>query len=165
MWGDCVSQNVHCHWLPVGHMKRCDKTVFHNVTYSLLVIEDVMRPSYTKCAMSLTCCWLLEKMWWNCLWENVQYHWLPVGHRKRCDETELHKMWNVTHKLGHRERCDETVIHKMCNVTHSLLVIEEEVMRLCFTKCGLNVIHSLLVIGKDVMRLCFTKCAMSLTRC
>ena len=168
MWWDCLSQHEQCHSLAVGDRKRCNETAFHkmcNVTHKLLVIgKDVMRLSFTKCAMSLTTCWSYEKMWWDCLSQNVQYHSLAGGHWKGCDETVFHKMCNVTHKLlaigkdvmrlpfttcashslavGHRKRCDETALHKVCNVTHKLLVI-----------------------GKDVMRLPFTKMVMSLTSC
>ena len=80
MWWDHCSKNVQCHSLAIGHIKdvmsylsqmckltccgrrkRCDETIFHqvcNVTHFLLVIgKDVMRLSFTKCAMSLTRCW------------------------------------------------------------------------------------------------------------
>ena len=54
-------KNVQCHSLPLGHRRRYDNTLFHkvwNVTHFLLVMEkDVIRLSFTKCAMSLTCCW------------------------------------------------------------------------------------------------------------
>ena len=81
------------------------QTAFHkmcnHVTHSLLVIrKDVMRLPFTKCAMSLTNCWWEDKMWWDCLSQNVQCHSLPVGHRRRCDETAFHKMHNVTHSLS-----------------------------------------------------------------
>ena len=105
MWWDCHSQNVQYHSHTVGHGKRCDETALHkmcNATHSLLVIgKDLMRLfsqimqchshpvdhnrkrfDETKCAMSLTPCWSWEKMWWDCLTQNVQYHSLPVGHRK-----------------------------------------------------------------------------------
>ena len=39
MWWDCLSPNIQCNSLAVGHRKRCNETPFH------------------KCAMSLTCCW------------------------------------------------------------------------------------------------------------
>ena len=106
MWWDCLSQNVKCHSLPqVGPRKRCDETALHKmclVTHSLLVIaKDAMRPwlPFKKCAMSLTTCWSWEKMWWDCLLQNVQCHPPPVDHEKRCDETAFHKMYNVTHIL------------------------------------------------------------------
>ena len=62
MWWDCPSQNVQCHSLSVSHRKWCAQSAFHkmcNITDSLLVIGNVvMRLSFTKCAMSLTSCWL-----------------------------------------------------------------------------------------------------------
>ena len=144
-WDSCLStQNVQCHSLPVGHKKRYDETAFHkmcnlNVTHKLLVIRKkcdeiafhkmcnvthflftgkyVMRLPLTKCATSLTSCWSYEKMWWNCLSQNVQCHSLSVGHGKRCDETGF---------------------HKMCNVTHNLFVIGKDVIRLPFTKCTVS---------------------------
>ncbi len=64
--------------------------------------------------------------------------------------------------VGHRKRGDESAIHKMCNVAHLLLVIGKDVMRLSFTNCAMFT-HSLLVIGKYMMRLPFPKGAMSLT--
>ena len=58
-------------------------TAFHtvcNVTHNLLVIaKDVMRLSFTKCALNDAS--------------------LPVGNRKRYNETAFQKMCNVTHKL------------------------------------------------------------------
>ena len=56
---DCVSQNVQCHLLAVGCMKRCDESFFHKsaMTNSLLIIgKDVMRLLFPKYAMSLTSC-------------------------------------------------------------------------------------------------------------
>ena len=186
MWWDCLSQNVKCHPLSVGHEERCDETAFYemcNITHKLSVIG--MRH----------------------LSQNVQqWHSLPVGHRKTCNVTAIHKICNVTHLLlvGHRKRCDENVFtkfaisptccwsyettsHKMCNITHSLLVAGKHIMtwRLPFknvqchplpighrTTCNetsfhkiCNITHFLLVIGKDVVRLPFTKCPMSLTCC
>ena len=78
----------------------------------------------------------------------MQCHKHSIGHMKRCNETDFHKMCNLTHKLlaigkdvmrlpfrkcampslaiGHRKRCDETVAyHKLYNVTHILLVIKK----------------------------------------
>ena len=99
----------------------------------------------------------------------MQYCSLPVGHRKRCDESNFHKMcietdkllvkweksnetgfhkvWNVTHKLfvGHRKRCDEgheTAFHKICNVTHCLLVIGKDE-----TAFSQNMKHHSLTVG------------------
>ena len=161
MWCYCHCQNLQCHSQAVG-WKRCDETTFHkmcNITHILLVIgedmmrlpstrwaiyltccwseeKDVMRLPLPKCAMSLTCCRSYEKMWWDCLWQNVQCCSLAVGHRKRCDESAFSEMCNLCHSLpgGHRKGCDETASHKMCNVTHNLLVIRKDVMRLPFTK-------------------------------
>ena len=86
---------VPCHSHAVGHRKRCDETALQkmcNVTHSLLVIgkevmrrlpftkmcndthmllvigKDVMGLPFTKCAMSLTCCWSYE----NAIHINVQ---------------------------------------------------------------------------------------------
>ena len=125
VWWDCLSQNVQSHSLSVGHRKRCDETTFQRMcnvifTHKLLAITGkyVMRLPYIKCAMPLTSCWSQEKMWWDCLSQNVQYHSLAVGHRKSCDETAF---------------------HNMCNVTHFLLkVIVKDVMRLLFTKCAMS---------------------------
>ncbi len=67
---------------------------------------------------------------------NMQYHSLAVGCRKRCDETNFHKMWNAT---------------------HSLLVIGKDVMRLPLSSQNMKY-HSLpVVIGKDMMRLPFSQ--------
>ena len=124
MWWDCHSQNVQCHSHSVGHWKRCDVTAIDkmcNVAHKLLVIgKDVMLLPLPKSAMSLTSCWL-EKMWWDYLSQNVQYHSHPVGHRRRHDETAFHQMGNISHLLLVRgKRCDETAFAKMCNVTHLL---------------------------------------------
>ena len=73
---------MQCYSQSVGHMKRCDATVFHkmcNVTHILLVIQ--------KNAMGLA-------------FTNVQYHSLPISHMKRYDETGFHKMCDVTHFLS-----------------------------------------------------------------
>ena len=81
-------------------------------------------------------------MWWDCLLQHVQCHSLPVGDRKRWDETDFHNMSNVTHILldignsfdnlkvnqhdmlltsyVHRKRCDLTAFHTSCNITHNL---------------------------------------------
>ena len=77
------------HSQAVDHKKRCDETAFHNmcnathfllvtgkdvmrlsftncamnVTHSLLVIgNNVISLPFTKCAVSLTSCWSKEKM-------------------------------------------------------------------------------------------------------
>ena len=152
----CLSQNVQCHSLAVGHRKGCDKIAFHNmcnVTYSLLVRgTDVIRFLFTKCAISFTFYWSWKKMWWHCLSQNVQCHLLSIGHRKTCDETILHKMCHVTHKLlkyvmrllsqnvqchslavDQRKWCNDTAFHKMWNATHFLLaLIGADVTRMHF---------------------------------
>ena len=138
MWRDCLSQNVQYHSLPVGHRKRCDETAFHtmcHVTHLLLVIgTDVMRLPFTGCAMSLTNCWSWEKMWWDCLAQNVQCHSLAVIHSQKCDETAFYKCATChSHAVSHRKRCDETALPKMCNATHLLLFIAKDMMRLTFT--------------------------------
>ena len=48
-----------------------------------------------------------------------------------------HPMYH-SQAVGHRKRCDETALHKMCNVTHLLLVMGKDVMRLPFTKCAMS---------------------------
>ena len=40
--------------------------------------------------------------------------------------------------VGQRKRCCETAIHKVCNVTHFLLAIGKDVMRLPFIKCAMS---------------------------
>ena len=83
-------------------VKRCDETSVHmmcNVTHLLFVKgKDVMSPKmwnatykllvirkkmwwmpFTKCAISHTHCWSEEKMWWDCLSQNVECHSLPAG--------------------------------------------------------------------------------------
>ena len=119
--------------------------------------------------------------------QNVECHPLPFSHRKGCNETAFHKMYNVTHFLlgiGKDVMNHETALHKMCNVTHTLLVMGKDVMTLHFKKvqcsllsaighrkrCDENVSqnvqfssHSIAHIGKDSMRLPFTKCGMPLT--
>ena len=136
---DCISQNVPCHSQPVGHRKGCDENAIHRmckVTHSLLVIrKDVMRLFHKMCKVTD----LLLVIGWDCLSQNVQCHSLPVGDRKRCDETTFHKMYIIvqchSHTVGDRKRCDETACRKTCNVTHKLLV---NVMRLCFTRCVIS---------------------------
>jgi len=137
-----------CYLLVIG---KDDMSAFHktfNVTHKLFKFvtgKDVMRLEFTKCAMSLTSCWSYIGKGVMRLSQKVQCHSLAIGHRKRCDETAFHKMWNVTHLLWVMgKKCDETAFHKMCNVI---------------------VTNNLLVIEKDVMRLLSTKCAMSLTTC
>ena len=53
MLSNCLSQNVECHSLAVGHRKRCDQTAFHkmcNVTHLLLVIrKDVITAFHKMC--------------------------------------------------------------------------------------------------------------------
>ena len=85
-----------------------------------------MRLPVTKYAMSLTNCWLKEKIWWDYLskMHNLT-HRLVTGER----------WWNcLSQNLQHRSqtvghRCNDTAFHKMCNVTHRLLVIGKYVMR------------------------------------
>ena len=197
----CLSQNVQCHSLAGGHRKSVMKQSFINVqvTHNLLVMgKDVMRLSSTTCAISLTpyscsydltafhnMCNVTHKLlvmgtdlWWDCLSQHVQFHWLSVGHSRRCDETAIHKMCNVTHKL--MKRCDETAFHKIwasltpcCSYEHmwwdclsqnvqchsQAVGHRKNVIRLPFTKIR-NVTYTLLIILKGVVRP-FTKCAMS----
>ena len=153
----------HVTYILFSHRKRRDETTIHkmcNLTHLLLVIvwkdmmrlpftkclthllwgigKDVVRLPFTECVISLTNWWSEEKMWWDCLSQNVQCRSHTVGHRKRCDETAFHKMCNLTHILfSHRKRCDETTIHKMCNLTHLLLIIAWKDMTLLFTKCAI----------------------------
>ena len=166
MWWDCSSQNVQCHSQTVVR-KTADETAFHkmcNVTHCLLVMEkNGMRLPFTKCAMLPTSCWSWEKMWWV-TFRKCEFHSLPVSHRKRCDETAFHKIWNVT---------------------NFLLVIGKDVMKLPFTECAMpltscqtyekmwwdclsqNVQCHSLTVGhrKRYDELPFTKCAISLTSC
>ena len=122
-WWDKLSQNLQCHSQAVGHRKRCCDAAFHrmcNVTHSLFIIrkmwwdchsqicnftnfllvigKDVMRLSFTKCAVLLTTCWLYEKS----------------------DETDFCKMCNATHLqmvVGKDVITDKTSFPKMCNAT------------------------------------------------
>ncbi len=94
-------------------------------------------------------------MWWDCLSQNVQSHSLPVGYRKRCDETALHKMCNVTHFLLFMGRdvmrLPSTTIF---NIAHILSVIEKRnIEPLLRNNC--NVTHILLAIGKFLIRSSF----------
>ncbi len=116
----------------------CDITHF-----LLFIVEEVIWLPFTKCAMSLTSYKSLEKMWRDCISQNVQYHSQAISHRKQCHETGF---------------------HKMCDVTHWLLVIGKDMMRSSFTKCAIS--DSLAIChSKDAMRLPFTKCVISLTSC
>ena len=150
-WG-YLSQNEQCHSQTVGHRKGYDETAFHKMwhVHSLAVghrkrCDETAFPKIG--VMSLTSCWSWEKMWWECLLENVKYHSLAGGHRKGCDETAFQKMCNVAHTLMVIEKdvmrllfrksyvqccslpvCDEIAFHKTCNLTHFLFV-----MRLIFT--------------------------------
>ena len=57
----------------------------------------------------------------------MQYCSLPVGHRKRCDESNFHKMCIETDKLLVKwEKSNETGFHKVWNVTHKLFVGHDE---------------------------------------
>ena len=160
------------------------ETGFHkscNIAHILLVIgKDVIRLAFTKCALSLTCCW----------------------HRKRWDEIACNKMCNPTNNLlvmgkdvmrqdmqchsqpvHHRKRFDETPFHKMCNVTDFLLVVKRDLMRLPLAnlpyhslpvashgKCDETAFHKICMqcysqtVGhRERCDETFTKCAMSLT--
>ena len=120
MWWDCLSPNVQCNSLPVSHRKRCDEAAFHkicNVTHKLLVIaKDVMRLPFTTCTMSLT----------------------SFGNREDVMRLPFTKCAMLLTSFVHSKRCDETNFHKMCNVTHSLLVTGKYVMRLPFTRCAMS---------------------------
>ena len=144
MWWDCLSQNMQCHSLAVGHRKRSDETAFHkmcNITHLLLVVgKDWMRLPSTKCATHI-----LLVIGKDLIKQNVQCHSQSIGHRTISDETAFHTMCNATHNLLVIEkmwwdclsqhvqchphpvvedwRCEETAFHTMYNVTHSLLVI------------------------------------------
>ena len=112
--------NVQCHSQTVGHRNRSNKIVFHkicNVTYLLLVIgTDVIRLLFTKYAITFTFYWSWKKMQQNYLSQIVTHFLFVTG----------------------RKRCGETMLHKMCNVTHKLLVMGKYVMRLPFTKCAMS---------------------------
>ena len=104
------------HWLlvigkDVIRLLSQDVQWCHSLGYRSL--KDVMGMPFIKHAMSLTGCCSQEKMWWDCLSQNMQCYTPTVGHRKKCDETAF---------------------HKMCNVTHMLLVIGKDMMNLSFTK-------------------------------
>ena len=52
-----------CHSQAVGHGEGCDEGTFYNmcnITHKLLAIEQYVMPRlpFTKCAISLTRCWL-----------------------------------------------------------------------------------------------------------
>jgi len=122
MWWDCLSQN---HSLPV-HRKH------------------VVRLPFTKCAMSLTSCFI-ERM---C--------------HKMCNTIAAHFLLVI----GKNVITDETAIHKMCNVAHFLLVIGK-IWWGYLSQNANFVTHFLFVIRTDAaLRLPFTGCTwMSLTCC
>ena len=145
MWWDCLSWNVKCYSLPIGHRKRCDETACHCHSLPVGHSRKSDKTVFHKMCNVTYCLLVIGKDIWDCLSQNVQCHSLPVGHRKRCDDCLSQNVQHHSLAVGsHRKRCGETVIvfHKTCNVTHLLLVI-----------------------GKYVIRLPFTKCAMSLTSC
>ena len=117
--------------------------------YQTLMNWGMLRSQVKRFVKSLTSCWPKEKIWWDCLSQNV--HW--TCHLQAVDHKEnmwlrwdwLSQMSNVTHLLlVIRKRCDEIAFHKMSNVTYILLVRTKNVMRLPFTKCTLiTVTHSL----------------------
>ena len=145
MWWDFLSQNVQCHSLADDHGKRCHETTFHtmcNITHSLLImVKDVMRLPFTKCARSLTSCWSLENMRWDCpghnMWNDTHKLWVIERNVMRLPFTECQCALNVTHFLwsskkmwldclshnvqchslpvGHRKRSDpsQTAFHKI----------------------------------------------------
>ncbi len=65
---------------------------------------------------------------------NVTHKLLVIGkYVMRLHLTKCHSP-----AVGHRKRGDESAIHKMCNVAaHLLLVIGKDVMRLSFTNCAM----------------------------
>ncbi len=75
-------------------------------------------------AMSLTYWWSEERLWLRLTFTKCSMSLTSFWSRKRCDETNFHKMCNVTHLL---KRCDETGFYKICNVTHLLLVISDDI--------------------------------------
>ena len=93
--GKCV-RRLHftkCVMLLTGfNHRKSNETAFHkmcNVTHFLLATgKDVMNyPPFTKCTRSLTFCWWQEKMWWDCLSQNLECHSQAVSHRNRCNDT------------------------------------------------------------------------------
>ena len=84
-------------------------------------------------------------MWWDCLSQNVQCNSLAVRIGKVVTQIRLSSTKCAWHPLpvGYKKICDETALHKMFNVTHLLLVIGKNVLRL-----PLNDTYLLLVIGK-----------------
>ncbi len=63
---DCLSQNVQCHSLAVGHRKRCYETGFHKMCTVLtfcFIGKDVMSSFSEIFAMLLTYCWPYPKWW------------------------------------------------------------------------------------------------------
>ena len=138
---DCLTQNVQCHSLAVGHRMRlpftkCPMlltsywsyqkmwwdclTQMFNVSHLLLVIEkDVMTLPFTWFAMSLTCCWSWHKCDENSFHKMCQHdtHFLFViekmGQDKMWCETALHKIlqW-ISQTVCHRKRCDQNAFHK-----------------------------------------------------
>jgi hypothetical protein len=86
--------------------------------------------------------------------QNVQCHTLPVGNRKRCDETAFHKSGQChTQAVGHGKKCDEITFHNNveCHaqaVDHRKGCNEPELLP--FTNLMFNATHSLLVTRKDV---------------
>src|SRR6266576_2249447 len=125
---DCLSQNVQCHSLAVGHRKRCDETAFHkmcNVTHKLLVIgKDVMRlPSKMifNVAHILSVIWkrYIEPLLRNIC--NVTHILLAIGTcfiRSSFEPLNQHDMLLTFYV--HRKRSNFTAFHRACNITHNL---------------------------------------------
>ena len=80
---DESSQNVQSHSLAVGHRKGCDENAFHkmsNVTHNLLVIQKRCdETAFHKICNDTHSLLVMGK---DVLSQDVQYHSLPVGHRK-----------------------------------------------------------------------------------
>ena len=88
-----------------------------------------MRLPFTKCAISLTDYWSKKRC--DDKMCNVT---LPGGQKKRCDDCLSQNMQCHSQTVGHRKRYDKSDFHKMSNVTHKLLIIGNDVMRLTYTK-------------------------------
>ncbi len=122
-----------CHSQTGGHRKRCDETVFQkmcNVTHKLSVIGCDETP-FTKYPIIVAHKLLVIGK--DCLSWNVQCHSHPVSNRVWWDYPLQRVQWHSL-PVGHSKQCNETAFHKMGTATHLLLVIGKDVRKLPFTK-------------------------------
>jgi len=101
---------------------------------------------------------------------NLQYHLLPVDHRRKGGEVVFHKMHNVTHSLWSEKKCDELPFtnvqchslpvghRKKCDITaftnvqfHSQAIGHRKRYHETTFHKKCNVTHKLLFIWKDCL--------------